>query len=278
MRQQGTWWIVGAAVLAAVVIGLSARQRRQASSPDGQTPGEPGAGVQRPAPVPGEAGLATATGAGATAVDAAPGASPRDGVPPRGTDTAKAAPEGGAKSARPKAVQNPDIALLNDLLDGDNRAGTLAQARKMIASRNAEVRTAALEALRWLGGRDVVNDLAAMLGDADPEIAEDAADSLVKVLDEVDDPALSAAMLEQAIKRVPPDATAEGLFLSLSGLPEEVSVPALLNLLESRSAALSALAREYLEFVTGGQEISNRAQGEAWLRARAKADEGTEKK
>jgi HEAT repeat protein len=190
---------------------------------------------------------------------------------------ASAGTKAATDAQRVDVPRDPQVKILDDLLDGDDSAATLAQAQKMTSSPKAAVRSAALDALRWLGGREAAQQLVGMLNDADADLAAAAADGLLSVLGELDDPALTAAALEQAIPKAVDGDSAEALFLSLSGLPENLSVPVLLNLLESKVTRVSALAKEYLEFVTGGQEITTRSQGEAWLRENEKQQADTEK-
>lgn len=191
-------------------------------------------------------------------------ADPGDRTPGKQTPTGEITPK------------NSQIALLESLLDENDNDAVLAQALKMTRSPDAAVRAAALEALRWVGGNEAAEALADLVNDADAEVSREATSGLVSVLDELDDPKLAAGLLEQAARKSPQGGDAEALFLKLSGLPEETSVPALLNLLEAEASHVSALAKEYLEFVTGGEEISTRAQGEAWLKEHARDDSSSE--
>lgn len=263
MTKQGRSWLAAGVLLAVVLLGLSTAYRCRRAPPPAPT-----MAPEQPPPV----GIASpmapraAGGSHAPLAVAKPKGQRQAPTSPVQVAPLRASTKMAVKAPGPDVAKDPQIRILDDLLDGDDNAATLAQARRMAASPKAAVRSAALDALRWLGGHDAASELAGMLSDADPDIAAAAAGGLLSVLDELDDPALTAATLEQAIPKAAQDGAVESLFLSLSGLPEATSVPVLLNLLESKVAHVSALAKEYLEFVTGGQEITNRAQGEAWLR------------
>jgi hypothetical protein len=267
MTKQVRSWLLAGLVLTAVLVGVGRAYRRPSALPAATPTPTPqrGSAAQptRSAAAGAASGLTGLAAARAKARSKTPAAGPRL----RGATVAPA-PAGAAGKEVPK---DPQIKALDDLLDNNDNAAALAQARKMTSSSDVAVRAAAVDALRWLGGKEAANALGDMLNDADPDIAAAATDGLLSVLGELDDPALAAALLEKAIPKAAQGGTAEALFISLSGLPEKTSVPVLLDLLESHVPRVSALAKEYLEFVSGGQEITTRAQGEAWLREHEKA-------
>lgn len=194
----------------------------------------------------------------------------------RGGDGSAAA--GSRRSAdgdgdEPEVVEHPEVTRLQTLLDENDAPAILAQARRLIRSTETPLRSAAVNALRWIATRDAARELAGLTGDADADVADEAGDALMAVLDEVDDEALSASLLEQAIRSAAAPETADALCLRLSGLDEAQSIPVLVNLLESGNERNVALGKEYLEFVTGGEEISSRAEAEAWLREHAVSQE-----
>ncbi|NLF19595.1 MAG: hypothetical protein GX595_20385 [Lentisphaerae bacterium] len=248
-------WILAAVAAASLLWWLGAGGvGGGAAAPSGVPggPGAPAAGAPR-----GAAALTPGPGAGSAATAAARNAA---ATAPRATD------DDGAAAA---VAEHPEVTRLQELLDENDAPAILAQARRLVRSTEAPLRSAAVNALRWIATRDAARELAALTGDADAEVADEAGDALMAVLDEVDDEALSATLLEQAIRSAAAPESGDAFCLRLAGLDEGQSIPVLVNLLESGNERLVALGKEYLEFVTGGEEISSRAEAEAWLREHA---------
>jgi HEAT repeat protein len=220
-------------------------------------------------------------------------------------------------------VSDLQILQLQALLDdGGNRKKTISMA---VAMTNGTVpqQLAAVEAFRWLGGREAVKALIKLRNEAYPEVAEEAGRVLGHLLatglyagnlseartvrdsdlegeqdaadgteesaetdeddkeeeEEADDTpeinVFDAALWEQAIREAPTEADREELLILLSAYPGTKSVPVLLNLLESENSELREHALEYLEFVTYGEEITTRQQGEDWLAKHGALEEFT---
>ncbi len=217
-------------------------------------------------------------------------------------------------------VQVPDLKILQlqALLDDDsNRKKTLTMA---VAMTNGTVpqQLAAIEAFRWLGGRDAIKSLIGLRNEAYPEVAEQAgqvlahllatglyAENLSEVLtvrdpdpdnvpedtegaeetsgtdDEEEETELplvavfDAELWEKAIREAPSELDRDELLILLSAYPGTKSVPVLLNMLESETPELREHALEYLEFVTYGEKITTRQQGEDWLATHGAMEEYT---
>lgn len=261
MTKHGRSWLVAGAVVAFVALALiTALHRYQA-----EIPSEPVLTPTRPAPpaLPGTGG-ASVNGPAAASRPSGAAVTPKDVL-------------ANGETQRAEPVQDPQVRRLSELLDGEDNAATLAQAQEMIVSPDATVRAAALDALRWVGDKEAALALAGMVNDPNPDLAEQAADGLRHVLKSLDEPTLSATILEQAILKAPPGDGVAAMFLTISGLPESASVPVLLNLLETKVPHVSALASEYLAFVTGSDEITDRSQAEAWLREQLRNEAEAEK-
>ena len=72
------------------------------------------------------------------------------------------------------------VRRLRDLLLGFGAAGREA-VEQLKLSPNPAARRTAIELLRMFGGRDALTDLAAMLGDADPQVQREAVRALIHV-------------------------------------------------------------------------------------------------
>lgn len=88
-------------------------------------------------------------------------------------------------------------ARLDDLLDDDSYDELLVEARKLIKHPDPEVRSRVAFALNWTGLKGL-GDLSVMLGDPDPDVAEEARDYWKMVLSEIESPTDKAAMLDAA--------------------------------------------------------------------------------
>lgn len=74
-----------------------------------------------------------------------------------------------------------------------------------------------------------------------------------------------AAIWEQAILEAPDENDRVELLILMSAFPGTDSIPVLLNLLESSDLQIREHALDYLEFVTYGEKITTRQEGEDWL-------------
>lgn len=198
-----------------------------------------------------------------------------------------------------ESLPDPLVEKLQALLDDDaNREKTLRQAVAMTYGTEVQQR-AAIDAFRWLGGREAKKALIRLRKEAYPATAEEAGRVLTHLLTEglyigreqkpLDDTKeeteveeskvpeeteqtnfaeienFDAAIWEEAILEAPQDMDREELLILMSAFPGTKSVPVLLNLLESENTEIREHALEYLEFVTYGEKITNRQQGEDWL-------------
>lgn len=213
-------------------------------------------------------------------------------------------PEGGVSGERvfsQESAPDPLVQELQDLLDDDaSREQTLAKAIAL-SKDTVQRQAAAINALRWIGGREAAKALIRLRKEGYPEIADEAGRVLTHLLteglysgrtpsgspddagsgdqeqdsqpetdekEELDWPEaipFDAAIWEQAILEAPMDADREELLILLSAFPATQSVPVLLNLLESDNQQIREHALEYLEFVTYGEKITTRQEGEDWL-------------
>lgn len=121
---------------------------------------------------------------------------------------------------------------VQEALDADDFARTRAAALRAYRSANPDVRLQAVEALGWFGEKALV-DLVPMMGDANEDVAQEAANAWEGGLAEVEDTSLKLAFARTALKAIS-DANA----LTMIG------------------AQFSSAATEYIDEVDEGTEES----------------------
>ncbi len=142
-------------------------------------------------------------------------------TPRKGTGT------GGAALTKPE----PDGALLaevDDLLDDDDYDTLLEHAAVLIKHPNPEVRSKLALGLHWAGLRGLP-DLTTMLGDPDPEVAQEALDYWKTALADIESSQDKAALLDAAYTVTgdfTPDALVEDLLSEMMFIDDELVVAA----------------------------------------------------
>ncbi|HRR33379.1 MAG TPA: HEAT repeat domain-containing protein [Kiritimatiellia bacterium] len=89
------------------------------------------------------------------------------------------------------------LAELDELLDNDDYDKLLEHAAKLIKHPNPEVRSKLAFGLHWAGLRGLA-DLTTMLGDPDPDVAQEALDYWKTALSDIESPEDKAALLDAA--------------------------------------------------------------------------------
>lgn len=174
------------------------------------------------------------------------------------------------------------LTQLQECLDDEGRQlEALRLARELAATGTVFQQQAAINALRWLGGPEAKATLVDLMRDGKAEVASEALQVLSHLLNhdlyaETPDP-FEPDLWKRAIVNAGDEGEQESLLVLLSAYPPQKSIPILLDLQESGDKALSDLATEYLENNTGGEEITNREQGEQWLAEHLKEQAQLEK-
>lgn len=166
-----------------------------------------------------------------------------------------------------------DLAIerMQEILDTNDDEMTLEYASKMAKSTKISHRMKALEALRWVGGKNVVKICAGMLNDDNADVASEAMDVLKFSLDGVDDAEELLPLLNSIILNSENEEDRIGLCMAISNFPPEQSLPFFVSLLQQaktkNDSELITIARDYIENVTNGtEEIETSEQATAWLK------------
>lgn len=227
-----------------------------------------------------------------------------DGTPTPVVADQKLRTPGHAASDHPRQNSTPPILFtpdelsvqeLQDLLDDDSKhQDALAKALAM-ANGSIREQVAAIDAFRWLGGRKAMRALIQLRNQAYGPLADEAGNVLNHLLseglyndgirrDDMPDDGIvlldeglyddelndndqrpDSALWLEAIQQAPDDNARDALLIILSAYPIDQSVPIMLQLLDSPDASVRDSAQEYLQSITGGEEILTREQGEEWL-------------
>lgn len=141
-------------------------------------------------------------------------AAPKQAAGPRPSAGGRASESTGAKQPdkkpkRPRAAAQAGTAPpvpgsaeavtleLDKLLDDEAYDKLVIEAKKLIKHPNPEVRSRVAFALHWAGLQGLA-ELTSMLGDPDPEVAQEALDYWKTALSDIENPADKAAMLDAA--------------------------------------------------------------------------------
>jgi len=186
----------------------------------------------------------------------------------KGTNTLVGAKKSGDKSKL--AELTPDQKLvekMNALLDDKNEKAVIELARQIMKSNDAEVRSAVVAALGWIGVK-ALPELSQMLGDKDETVSRAALEQWQNAVDEVQDEDMRAKMLVAGMLALTDPEELESTVMDFNELPEAVAIPCLIQLIESQNAAAAEVAREQYLFLTGGP-YTNAADANKWLQENA---------
>lgn len=163
---------------------------------------------------------------------------------------------------------------MQDLLDENEEDGAFELAVTFSKSPSKELKSKALDAFRWIGGKRTVLACREMLSDDDEEIAKEAMEAFRQSLESIDEEEGYSElypMIEDVIMACKDENDLEGLFLLLSNLDVHDSLNLYMDVQEKAQkeerADLVNMTKEYIEFVTNGTDvIDSRTAMEKWLK------------
>ena len=185
---------------------------------------------------------------------------------------------------------------LQELLDdGNKHAEALIKALSMVDGSVSE-QLAAIDAFRWLGGRNAIRALIQLRNHAYAPVANEAGNVLAHLLTEglyqsnsnhdniaddgeviLDEGIYNEAELNegetspdtalwiQAIEEAPSGDARSELLVILAAYPVDQAVPILLAMFDNPNENIRDEVRDHLQSIMGGEEILTREQGEEWL-------------
>jgi hypothetical protein len=163
---------------------------------------------------------------------------------------------------------------MQELLDDNDDDGAFELAVTFSKSPSRELRSKALDAFRWVGGKQSVKACREMLSDDDAEISKEAMEAFRQSLESIDEEEGFSElypMIKDVMMECKDENDLEALFLLLSNLHVRDSLNLYMDLQErgvkENREDIVDLTKEYIEFVTNGTEgIDSRTAMEKWLK------------
>ena len=150
-------------------------------------------------------------------------------------------------------------------LDNEDFKLAISCAAEAQACANAEIRQSMVDTLGWFGSR-AIPELTPFLADADEDVRDSALMEWSNAISDVEDDAERIRIVELAMQALSDEDQLEDISGEYIGVDEALAVGSLLNVIEGGGTAAGiAKAKETYEFVTG-EEFTNRADAENWVR------------
>lgn len=181
----------------------------------------------------------------------------------------------------PKKKMDYEIERLQEFLDSNDNEKILEQAEFLAKSDSVERRQASLSALSWVASPKAGEITAGLLQDPDPDVANDAHDTMEHILssiaidiDEDENGELVSAEFDlneamhtwhSAIWQASNDDNREQYLGSLSCTDVKFCIPVFLDMAESEDENLRNLGLEYLDKCTNSEGVTNREEARLWL-------------
>ncbi len=202
---------------------------------------------------------------------------PNKNAAEQSSDVEKGADRRAAHLMQKQERQGKDQGLLQEiqeLLDANDENGAFELALSMSRSPSKELKSKALDAFRWIGGKRTVKACCELLKDSDDEIASEAMEVFRQSLESIDeDEGFSDLfpLIEDVMMECKDEIALEALFLQMSNLKVYNSLNMFMDLQErgerEQNTGMVEMAKEYIRFVTNGDEsITSRTAMMKWLK------------
>ena len=177
-------------------------------------------------------------------------------------------------------VSQQEISKLQELLDDeDKHEEALKQALKMSREGDADQILSALDAFRWLGGREAKIALVELIKNGG-DISSRAIETLQSIFqtDVVDDDRdFDVDIWLDAFNALPDDAEREAFLILLTSNPPDISAPALIQLWQAtHDNDIKDMLKEYFEGIAEGEEILNVEDARKWFDAYKREQENND--
>jgi len=152
---------------------------------------------------------------------------------------------------------------MQERLDNEDQPAALVSARKLMRSKDDEVRSRVVSTLGWIGVK-ALPELTSMLSDANEDIASEALEQWKVAADEVSDEAMRASLLVAGMQHITKQDDLEALVMDFNNLPDDLAVRSLVTVIQSSNKTASEVARENYPFVTS-EDYTTPADAEKWI-------------
>ena len=154
---------------------------------------------------------------------------------------------------------------MQERLDNEDQPAALVSARKLMRSKDDEVRSRVVSTLGWIGVK-ALPELTSMLSDANEDIASEVFEQWKVAADEISDEVMKANFLALAasMQNITKQDDLEALVMDFNNLPDDLAVRGLVTVIQSSNKTASEVARENYSFVTG-EDYTTPAAAEEWI-------------
>ena len=170
-------------------------------------------------------------------------------------------------------TEKRQLAAIEDALENEDFSALTKLLPDVYSNTNDEIRSEMVDALGWFG-EEAMAELLPFMADRVEEIAQTAIDNWTTALADVSDGREKAKLIESAMHIIRDKESLESMIMELGDCEDVVAMQAIVNLIASKNANASSVAREHYEFVTG-EEYTDFATAEKWVRENC--DNGSEK-
>ncbi|MBP5640141.1 MAG: hypothetical protein J6X55_11725 [Victivallales bacterium] len=161
------------------------------------------------------------------------------------------------------------VLRVRQLLDDENAHQEALKLAIELSTGNEEERTAALEVFQWVGGKESINALIPMLKKG-TESAKNADLTLKHLIQQnmfEDSTLVDTDTWMEIINSLDSNEAIDEYLTLLTSFDVKEAVPVLLRLFDSENPTRQKQAKEYMEFVSGGETFTSKEQATAWFEA-----------
>ncbi|MDD2599073.1 MAG: HEAT repeat domain-containing protein [Kiritimatiellae bacterium] len=164
------------------------------------------------------------------------------------------------------SAEEAEVGVLDGLVAAESYKEAIKLARKLMRSTSPQIRQGVVDNLGWIG-IEAIAELSMMLRDPDAEVAESAFTHWAQAVDSLESDQLKAQILVAGMTVVNDESSLQSGIMMFDSMEDAVSIPALVEIIESGNPTASEVAREHYEFSTG-EEYTSRTAANAWLKAK----------
>ena len=153
----------------------------------------------------------------------------------------------------PLSAEEQEAELVDDLISRGKTLEALRHARNLMDSTNVNVRVRIVELLGWIGKR-AIPEITEMMNDRSSTVSTEALTAWEQAFAEIDGRHRQTGIIIDTAKILKNPDHVNSILLHLSGIDQEVSLPALATFIESgKGTVASECARDIYKHITGGE-------------------------
>ncbi len=182
-----------------------------------------------------------------------------------------------------EGAKDSEVQRMQEILDTNQTEDILAQAAFLTESASEVRRYAAIAPLQWVSNPAAIHLLSQLVGDGEPEIAQEAVSAISGILDTIAteintseegelEPTEDLDLDEfydsakEALLACTDQDSLDVLMLKISTMDVSLALPIFLEILENGQDWQQQTALEYMDNVTHGDGVTNREEAYLWLK------------